>query len=57
MTPITDMPGIVADAARKALQPPVAPPAPEPQRVAPQGVNRGFGFDHRMGSGGTHGRE
>jgi len=54
---INDMPGIVAGAARAAAQPPVAPPAPLPERVAPAGVSKAFGFDHRMGSGGTHGHE
>lgn len=55
MTPITDIPGIVSHAAKQAALPPPVPAASPAERVAPSGINRTFGFDHRNGTGGTHG--
>lgn len=50
-----DIPGILSHAARTAALPAPQPPAPPPERKAPEGVTRAYGFDHRMGSAGTHG--
>lgn len=49
-----DLPGIDRMAQKQASSPPPVPPVPAPEKVAPKGVLKGFNFDHRNGTGGTH---